>query len=74
MTLDEWLIMAGISERAFGQRIKRTQAAVNRYRRGKRRPDKLTTAAIVRETDGLVDANDLNGIARPEATRGAEAA
>lgn len=54
MTLDEYLIETGTTESAFALRIKRSQAAVNRYRRGKRRPPPETAYRIEDETGGRV--------------------
>lgn len=59
MTLDEWLTQNGISETKFASRIGRTQATVNRIRRGIKAPSASVARAIRRETGGAVTPNDL---------------
>lgn len=62
MTLDSWLLAQRISEIEFGLKIGRTQASVNRYRRGLRIPDVGTMRKIVAVTQGAVTANDFYGL------------
>lgn len=61
MTLDQWLALARHTETSFAALIGSTQAAVNRYRRGKRIPQPEVMARIVKETGGLVTPNDFYG-------------
>lgn len=62
MTLDEYLRERGESEAEFGRRIGRSQACVNRYRRGKRIPTPEDMRKIVRITRRSVTANDFYGV------------
>ncbi len=59
MKLVEFLAANKISQADFGARIGTTQAAVSRYCNGRIPEDKETMRAIVRETGGLVTANDF---------------
>jgi len=63
MTLDSWLTHNGLAEAEFGKRIGRTQAAVNRWRRGLRIPDAPTQEKIKKETKGQVAPPDWHRMA-----------
>ncbi|MBP2299629.1 XRE family transcriptional regulator [Azospirillum picis] len=63
MTLDDWLTRTATKEEAFAALIGTSQAAVNRYRRGRRVPRPLVMARIVAATAGAVTANDFHGLA-----------
>jgi transcriptional regulator with XRE-family HTH domain len=70
MQLAQWLTQHGVSYAAFGKRIGRSRAAVERYAKGARMPDSSTMPRIVAETDGAVTANDFYAAPRsapPEA-------
>lgn len=59
MTLDDWLIHTRTKEEAFAALIGVSQAAVNRYRHGRRVPRPSVLARIGRATAGAVTANDF---------------
>ena len=71
MQLRQWLDDNEVTNGDFGERIGRTAEAVRRYASGDRVPDRETMPKIVRETGGLVTANDFFGI---EQSSDAEAA
>jgi hypothetical protein len=52
----------GISEARFAEMIGVSQAAVNRYIAGKRRPRRAVVLRIMAATQGAVTANDLYGL------------
>ncbi len=62
MTLNDYLLVQGLSDEEFAQRIGRSRTAVNRYRRGLRMPDRETMLAIHRETDGAVTVESFYGL------------
>lgn len=62
MTLDEWLTRTATKEDAFAAGIGTSQAAVNRYRHGRRIPRPAVMARIARATGGAVTANDFHGL------------
>lgn len=53
-TLDAWLTERGMTEQAFGLEIGVSQAAVHRYRTGKRLPKPEVMARIRQATAGEV--------------------
>lgn len=59
MTLDEWLISTGMTERECGRRIGRAQATVNRYRQHKQLPRKPDIIKLYRLSEGAVQPNDF---------------
>jgi transcriptional regulator with XRE-family HTH domain len=59
MTLDEYLSTQRITEAQFAALIERSQAQVNRIRRGKSWPSKRVLARISEVTNGTVTANDF---------------
>ena len=59
MNLHDHLIETGQTESQFGERIGTSQSAVSKYRRGTRVPRPKIMAAIIRETEGKVTANDF---------------
>jgi hypothetical protein len=61
MQLDDWLKNRDpeMTEAEFGDRIGKSQAAVNRYRKLLRYPEPDALDAIMRETDGAVTPNDF---------------
>lgn len=63
MTLDDWLARTATKEDAFAASIGTSQAAVNRYRHGRRVPRPAVMARIVATTGGAVTANDFHGVA-----------
>lgn len=59
MQLDDWLKAENLTEAAFAVRIEVSQAAVNRYRKGQRYPDRRVMRRIMRETLGSVSSEDF---------------
>jgi transcriptional regulator with XRE-family HTH domain len=72
MTLDDYLTKHDITEAAFGAVIDKSQAAVNRYRTGKRRPAGDTLAKIAVASKGKVQPADFFPEV-PKKFRGAQA-
>lgn len=62
MTLDDWLARTATKEDSFAASIGASQAAVNRYRHGRRMPRPAVMARIVAATGGAVTANDFHGL------------
>jgi transcriptional regulator with XRE-family HTH domain len=60
MNLRKYLLLNDISENAFAKSIGASQAAVNRYCKG-RVPAPVQLKAIIRATHGQVTANDFFG-------------
>jgi predicted transcriptional regulator len=60
MTLREYLSKNGLTESAFAEMVKVSQAAVNRYCNG-RMPQHKVLKVIVKKTEGKVTANDFMG-------------
>ncbi len=60
MTLDDWLTRTATKEDAFAARIGTSQAAVNRYRHGRRVPRPAVMVRIAAATGGAVTANDFH--------------
>jgi predicted transcriptional regulator len=58
MRLSEYLVLHRLSETAFAKHIGLSQAAVNRYCKG-RVPSPSALKAIIHATDGAVTANDF---------------
>lgn len=63
MTLDEYLINAGVTEAAFAETVGCSQPAINRYRRGHRIPLEDEMRRIIAATEGRVTPNDFYGVA-----------
>lgn len=59
MKLDAFLRERELTEDEFAELIGVSQQAVNRYRRGDRRPDWDVLQKIVKATDGAVQPNDF---------------
>ena len=59
MTLDEFLTTKNIKEEAFAEMAKVSQAAISRYRTGKRTPRADVMQRIIDASGGLVEANDF---------------
>jgi len=59
MTLDEYLRANGIKEEAFATDAKVSQAAISRYRTGKRKPRADVMQRIIFASRGAVQANDF---------------
>lgn len=59
MTLDEYLSTKRITEAEFGALIQRSQAQVNRIRRGKSWPSRGVLTRIAEVTNNKVTANDF---------------
>lgn len=59
MKLDEYLRRSGTKEEAFAAELGTTQASVNRYRSGRRKPRPAMACRIVKATDGAVTLEDL---------------
>lgn len=67
MTLAEFLSKKGLSHSAFAEKIGVSQAAINRYAKGRRMPRPAILARIRKETDGIVTANDFMSVAPEKA-------
>lgn len=59
MKLAEYLSNNGLTQKAFGDRIKTSQVAVNRYLTGRRVPEPDVMERIIAATCGDVTANDF---------------
>jgi transcriptional regulator with XRE-family HTH domain len=59
MTLADFLSKNGLSHSAFAEKIGVSQAAVNRYAKGRRIPRPAVLARIRKETSGIVTADDF---------------
>lgn len=66
MTVDEWLRTNDVTEAEFAERIGSSQAAVNRYRKG-RIPEPRVMRRILTATAGAVTPNDFYGLQKSEA-------
>ena len=59
MTLKEWRIKTGVSQRQLGHMISKDQRTVRRYENGELTPSSDTMRLIEKITGGDVTANDL---------------
>lgn len=71
MKLKDWMAVNEVTRPAFAIRIGKSAESVRRYEEDLRIPDRDAMAAIARETEGEVTANDFFDI---EASDSAEAA
>lgn len=62
MRFDDWMLKAGETNAAFGQRAGWASETVRRYRTGEREPDQKAMARIFELTDGQVTPNDWVGV------------
>jgi len=62
MTLADWMDVEKITDAALGARIGKSRVSISRYRRRLEIPGSETVKDIVRESNGLVTANELLGI------------
>lgn len=61
MQLIDYLLSRGLHPRAFAEMIDVSEVTVHRYLEGKRIPRRDIMQRIVKETGGLVTANDFFG-------------
>jgi len=60
MTLNEYLTLANVSQRAFAEGIDISTSIVSRWRSGERVPSRLNINLIAENTKGAVTWNDWN--------------